>query len=190
MNEDTMWGNIFKKEEKAEKSIFRKKDDNEKSIFTVLAKIPIFSDLSSKELRAVERILHRRTYRESEVLFREGDPGVGMYIIETGRINITIGKENRLLAVLSNGEFFGEIALLSEIPRTATATAVIDTKILGFFQPDLFGLLETNPRMGNKILHRLAQMIADRLRFSNVENQQLKAKLTQIQEEKKKAKEA
>jgi CRP/FNR family cyclic AMP-dependent transcriptional regulator len=76
MDDDTMWGNIFRKEQK-----------EEKNIFTVLKRIPIFSDLSKKELRAIERILHHRRYKENEVLFREDDPGVGMYIIENGRIN-------------------------------------------------------------------------------------------------------
>ncbi len=170
MQDDTLWGNIFRKEEKIEQNIY-----------TVLSKIPIFKDLSRKEIRSVERILHKRSYKPDEVLFNEGDPGVGMYIIEEGRINITIGTEKKLLAVLSNGEFFGEIALLSETPRTATATAKSNCTIFGFFQSDLFGLLETNPRMGNKILHRLAQMIGDRLRFSNLENQQLKQKIAKLE---------
>ena len=171
VDEDTMWGYIFHKEKKTVQNIY-----------SVLAKIPIFKDLSKKELRSIERILHRRSYKSDEVLFREGDPGVGMYIIESGRVNITLGHENKLLAVLSDNEFFGEIALLSETPRTATATSVTNSSILGFFQSDLFGLLETNPRMGNKILLRLAQMIGDRLRFSNLENQQLKLKISKLEE--------
>ncbi len=169
--DDTMWGNIFHKEITTDENIYK-----------VLAGIPIFKDLSRKELRSIERILHKQAYKEDEVLFHEGDPGAGMYIIEKGRVNITLGKEEKLLAVLSDKEFFGEIALLSETPRTATATAVINSSILGFFQPDLFDLLETNPRMGNKILLRLAQMIADRLRFSNLENQQLKLKISKLEE--------
>lgn len=172
MQDDTLWGNIFRKEEK-----------QEQNIYSVLAKIPIFKDLNRKELKAVERILHKREYKENEVIFNEGDPGAGMYIIENGRINITIGKEQKLLAVLSSSEFFGEIALLSETPRTAAATATITTQLLGFFQSDLFSLLETNPLTGNKILLKLAQMISERLRFSNLENQQLKLKVTKLEEQ-------
>ncbi len=171
MDDDTMWGNIFRKNAK-----------QEENIYTVLTKIPVFSDLNKRELKAIERILHQRFYKAGEIVFNEGDPGVGMYIIVTGHINISLGTDGKLLAVLSNGEFFGEIALLSETPRTATATAAIDTHMLGFFQSDLFGLLETNPRTGNKILHRLSQMIADRLRFSNLENQQLKQKLNALED--------
>lgn len=174
MQEDTMWGNIFKKRER-----------EAPGILTVLSQIPVFKDLSKNELKAIERILHRRTYKKDEVLFNEGDPGVGMYIIEQGRINITIGHENKLVATLSNGEFFGEMALLSETPRTATATASVPTKILGFFQSDLFGLTNTNPSLGNKILFRIAQMIADRLRFANIENQQLKEKISAMKNKSK-----
>lgn len=171
MEDDTMWGNIFRRQVKSETSIF-----------IVLSKIPIFKDLTKREIKAVERILHRRTYETGEIIFHENDPGVGMYIIEEGHVNITLGKQEKLLAVLSNGEFFGEIALLSETPRTATAVSVNQSKMLGFFQSDLFGLLETDPKMGNKIMHRLAQMIADRLRFSNLENQQLKIKIGELEE--------
>jgi CRP/FNR family transcriptional regulator, cyclic AMP receptor protein len=166
MQEDTMWGNVFRKQELGTPGIL-----------AVLSNIPVFKDLSRKELKAIERILHKRTYKKDEALFNEGDPGVGMYIIEHGRINITIGSENKMVASLSNGEFFGEMALLSETPRTATAVAAVPTNILGFFQSDLFGLTETNPKMGNKILFKIAQMIAERLRFSNLENQQLREKL-------------
>jgi len=169
--DDTLWGNVFRKE-----------NISENNIYQVLAGIPIFEDLTKKELRSIERILHKRSYKEDEVLFHEGDPGVGMYIIESGRVNITLGKEEKLLAVLSNKEFFGEIALLSETPRTATATAVADSNILGFFQSDLIDLMETNPRMGNKVLLKLARMIGDRLRFSNLENQQLKLKISKLEE--------
>jgi len=175
MQEDTMWGNIFKKQE-----------TESPGILTVLSRIPVFRDLSKKELKAIERILHRRTYKKDEVLFNEGDPGVGMYIIEKGRVNITIGSENKLVASLSNGEFFGEMALLSETPRTATATASVPSNILGFFQSDLFGLTETNPNIGNKVLFRIAQMMADRLRFANIESRQLKDKIAQLESTKSK----
>ncbi|MCB0282876.1 MAG: cyclic nucleotide-binding domain-containing protein [Calditrichaeota bacterium] len=172
MAEDVFWTNIFKRQKVVEESIF-----------SVLKRIPIFQDLTYKELKAVERILHRRTYKTDELIFKEYEPGVGMYIIEQGKVNITLGKENKLLVLLSNGDFFGEMALILEGQRTASAIASEPTKLLGFFQPDLFNLLETNPRLGNKILQRLAQMIAERLRLGTIENRQLKTRLNQLQAE-------
>lgn len=172
MQDDTYWSNIFKKKQKEEVSILQ-----------VLKKVPIFSDLSRKELRLVERILHRRTYKQNEIIFNEDEPGVGMFIIESGTVHISIGKEKKLLAVLSNGDFFGEMALLLESPRTASAAAAEPLKMLGFFQPDLFSLLETQPKTGNKILYRLSQMIAERLRQTSTENRQLKIKLNELESE-------
>lgn len=174
MQEDTIWSNIFKKEEK-----------KETNIFMVLHRIPIFQDLNRKELKAIDRILHRRTYKEGEIIFSENEPGVGMYIIESGKVHISLGKENKLLAVLSDGDFFGEMALLLESPRTATAIANAPLKMLGFFQPDFFGLLQTQPRTGNKVLHWLAKMIAERLRQTSMENTALKFKISEYNAKKK-----
>lgn len=176
VEDDTYWSNIFKKEEK-----------EEKSIYTVLSKIPIFRGLSRRELKAIERILHRRTYKADEAIFYEEEPGVGMYIITSGKVYITLGKEKKVLAVLTNGDFFGEMALLLESPRTASATAHESTELLGFFQPDLFNLLQTKPKTGNKILQHLAQMIAERLRQSSIENQYLKNKLNEMESKTKKS---
>ena len=170
MTEDPVWSNIFRKHKVVEENIF-----------SVLKRLPIFQDLGYKELKAVERILHRRTYRADEIIFKEYEPGVGMYIIESGKVNITLGKENKLLVLLSSGDFFGEMALILEGQRTASAIATEPTKVLGFFQPDLFNLLETSPKTGNKILQRLAQMIAERLRLSTIENRQFKTKLNQLE---------
>ncbi len=169
MVEDSIWTNIF-----------RLKSKEEESITAVLKKIPLFQDLTRKELRQLERILHQRTYRANEVIFNEGEPGVGMYIIESGEVRITIGEDRKVLAILSKGDFFGEMALLLEAPRTASAIASKPSKLYGFFQPDLFSILETYPRTGNKILLRLSQMIAERLRRSNIENRELRNKLNNL----------
>ncbi|WP_456408342.1 cyclic nucleotide-binding domain-containing protein [Caldithrix abyssi] len=171
MLEDSVWTNIF-----------RKKEGEKEDILSVLKRIPLFQDLSKKELRQLERILHQRTYRAGEVVFNEGDPGVGMYIIEEGEVRITLGKDQRVLAVLSKGDFFGEMALLLEASRTASAIASKSSILYGFFQPDLFSILETYPRTGNKILLRLSQMIAERLRRSNIENRELREKLQSLSE--------
>lgn len=172
MQEDTYWSNIF-----------RKKDKQQLSIYVVLKKTPVFQDLSRKELKAIERILHRRTYREDEVIFNENEPGVGMYIIESGQVTIRLGKEKKTLALLTAGDFFGEMAIILEGNRTAAAVAKSPSTLLGFFRPDLFDLMETHPRTGNKILFRLSQMVAERLRISSIENKELKMKLARLEQE-------
>jgi CRP-like cAMP-binding protein len=108
-----------------------------------------------------------------------------MYIIESGQVTIYLGKEKKVLALLSAGDFFGEMAVILEGLRTAAAVASSPTTLLGFFRPDLFSLMDTHPKIGNKILFRLAQMISERLRISSIENKELKSKLNRLEQEMK-----
>ncbi|QXD14240.1 cyclic nucleotide-binding domain-containing protein [Rhodocaloribacter litoris] len=133
------------------------------SMHDLLRGIPLFADLNRKELDAVERILYRREYAPGEVVFRQGEPGVGMYIIEQGRVCIIREPSGHVLATLGAGDFFGEIALLNETPRSATARAETAATLWGFFQPELLDLLERNPRLGVKVLLPLARITGQRL---------------------------
>lgn len=161
-------------------NIFRNQTQSEETITSILKKIPVFEDLSGKELDAIARILHQRQYRKDELIFRQGDAGVGMYIIQKGQVHIRLEPDGQILAELTDGEFFGELALLDDSPRSASAVAGTDCKMLGFFQPDLFGLIERNPRLGVKIVLRLAKIIGERLKAANRENQDLKRQLNGV----------
>jgi CRP/FNR family cyclic AMP-dependent transcriptional regulator len=168
---DSFWGNIFKGKNK------------EGDIIRILKGIPIFEDLNTKELVAVERILHRREYKSDEVIFYQDDSGIGMYIIESGKVEISHEPSHQVLAELSDGEFFGEMALLSESPRSATAKATTTTKILFFSQSDLFNLIGLEIKCGLKIIKRLAQILGERLRLSNDLCQSLKQELQDLKAE-------
>lgn len=166
---DALWGNVF-----------RKDSDEKASTVSLLKKVPIFKGMHRTELHELEKIIHRRRYQADETIFYEGEPGVGMYIVQDGSIGIykEKGGDNReLLAELSHGEFFGELALLDESPRSAAAVALEDCKILGLFRPDLLELIERKPRLGNKLLFQLAHMIGERLKHTNEELQAVWAKL-------------
>jgi CRP/FNR family cyclic AMP-dependent transcriptional regulator len=159
-----LWGSFFHR-------------NREKDIITLLRGVPIFDGLSRSDLKAVERILHRRKYHSGEYIFREGDPGLGMYIIERGEVSIVAESRSSEIARLNHGDFFGEMALFNERPRNASAVAFEDTKLFGFFQPDLFGLLETRPRIGVTVVAKLASILAERLYKANVQNARLMAEL-------------
>ncbi|MDD5230219.1 MAG: cyclic nucleotide-binding domain-containing protein [Candidatus Marinimicrobia bacterium] len=136
----------------------------------VLSSVPIFSDLDGKELIEVEKIVHRRKYKKGEPIFRMGDPGLGMYIIVEGAVEIIEELENedcKHLVDLEKGAFFGDLALLDEAPRSASAIAKVDCDIIGFFRPDLLDLLYRKPHLGIKILWSLAKVIGERLRKTN-----------------------
>lgn len=133
----------------------------------VLKKMPIFEKLSHRELQAIIRILHAREYQPEEIIFRENEPGLGMYIIEKGKVAILSESAKLQLTELGNGDFFGEIALLDAAPRSATAIAKEPCRIFGFFQPDLFGLIERNPQLGVKIVLAISRLVCERLRQTN-----------------------
>jgi CRP-like cAMP-binding protein len=169
---DSVWSFIFKSSEQ----------QKEKTL-TVLRQLPIFRELSKRELLNLERILHRRTYDTGEDIFTQGVPGAGMYIILNGEVKITMEPGSKEIALLKEGEFFGELALLDESPRSATARAKTPCTVLGFFQSDLFSLMERNPSLGGKILLMLARILGERLKCSNDQVYALQEKLKALSPE-------
>ncbi|NIR48527.1 cyclic nucleotide-binding domain-containing protein [candidate division KSB1 bacterium] len=166
---DSLWRNIFSPN-----------SSPKESVFNTLRKVPVFKGMNKSELKEFDKIIHRRKYKEDETIFWEGEPGVGMYIVQEGSVAIykdTSQEEKEILAELTRGEFFGELALLDETPRSATAVATENSKVLGLFRPDLIDLIERKPRLGNKFLFQLAMLIGERLKHTNEELQALWNKL-------------
>ncbi len=147
---DSLWDNIFRPKAHAGTN-------------ALLRQVPMFADLDRRELAEVRKILYRRQYQADEVIFRQGDPGVGMYVIERGTVAIFHEPTNRLLAELRGGDFFGEIALLNETPRSARAVAKTPAALHGLFQPELYDLVQRVPRLGVKLLLPLARNLGTRL---------------------------
>lgn len=131
-----------------------------------LHQVPLFSSLSSKELKRLEPLFHDRRYAEGEVVFEQGEEGLGMYVVVEGKVQILTRNRNQTkpIADLVGGSFFGELALLDGAPRSATAIAQTPSRLIGFFRTEFLELLETNGRAGTKISLQLARMTAERLR--------------------------
>lgn len=168
---DSFWGNVFRKQYTADEDIL-----------STLRLIPLFHDMTLSELKEFQKIVHRRVFKENEPIFWEGEPGVGMYIVKTGSVGIykiTADRSKKEIAILHPGEFFGELALLDESPRSATCIARENSEIIGLFRPDLFNILAKKPRLGNKFLLQLATVIGERLKSTNKELYTLKSKLEQ-----------
>lgn len=162
---DSLWGNIFK----------MSKDETDSDLH-LLAGIPILEGLSANELKEFERIVHHRNFKANEHIFWEGEPGVGMYIIKKGSVKIyrkLSEGHDKELAILKIGDFFGEMALLDESPRSASAVAVEESQLLGIYQPELFDVFERAPKIGLKVPVKLAKIIGMRLRKTNEQLQQL-----------------
>lgn len=165
------------------RNIFSGKSIQAGSTESVLSGVPAFADLSARELRGVAAIVHKREYKAGEPVFYEGDPGLGMYIIREGEVSIRIAEnegQDKELAVLSDGDFFGELALLDEAPRSATAICRTDCSLIGFFRTDLFELIEQKSDLGIKIVLRLAEILAVRLRKADRELSKIQHELDSI----------
>ncbi len=99
-----------------------------------------------------------RNFPKGTVLCHEGDPGHDMFIIQKGKVQVTkrVGNAEKVLALLSDGEFFGEMALLLGMDRSATVEVVEDSKIL-VIAPDTFEtLLKNSPEIALKMLKKMA----------------------------------
>ncbi|MEX1140445.1 MAG: cyclic nucleotide-binding domain-containing protein [Bacteroidota bacterium] len=168
------------------KNIFSERSIRKGSTQELLSKVPAFAHLTFRELKEVSAIVHRREYRSGEPVFHQGDPGLGMYIIQEGAVSIIIAEvdsEQKELAVLSEGDFFGELGLLDESARSASAVCKTDCLLIGFFRPDLLELIERKPALGIKIVMKLAEIVGERLRKTDKELSKLRAQLDVVQAE-------
>ena len=158
------------------------------SIEEMLSKIPVFEMLEAKELRQIAGIVHRRQYAKGEYVFYQGDPGLGMYVVEHGKIGIVVGDNGtqQELTEMGDGDFFGEIALLDESPRSASVIVKEDSQLIGFFRPDLFDVIEKTPKTGLKIVMKLAEMIGERLRHMNSEFSKLQSEIVSLKSQQQK----
>jgi CRP-like cAMP-binding protein len=128
----------------------------------MLAHIPLFCELSPKELRKLAGAAVQRTYPAGTVIVRQGEPGVGLYVLIRGRARVQqhAGEESpRQLALLGSNEIFGELALLDNAPRSASVVAEEDTSALVIPIFDFRALLHDDPAIAIKLLSVLARRV-------------------------------
>jgi CRP-like cAMP-binding protein len=132
----------------------------------LLRTVPIFSELTEADIVSLARLTSRRTCPKDTVVFFENEEGDSFFIIVDGRIKVTIlGDDGRevILSVLGRGDFFGEMALLDNEPRSATAIAVEDTELLSLHRNDFQTVLTDN----RSIMLALIKILTARLRRAN-----------------------
>ena len=131
-----------------------------------LANTPLFAALDDDAAAALRSCMNEVKVARGRTLFNEGDPGDRLYVVTLGKIKLgrtaADGREN-LLAILGPGEMLGELSLFDPGPRTATATAVTDTTVLGLGHDELEPWLTGRPEVAAQLLGALAQ----RLRRTN-----------------------
>ena len=161
MPSNPLWRHVFYR---LQESVRSSRKEQETSTCRLLKKVPIFQDLSGRELHKIEEMLYGpRNWRAGETIINQGDPGMGMYIVASGQVRVAqIGDDGfeKQLATLTRGDFFGAQALVDELPRSASAYALQPCRLLVFCRPDLLELLENNASLALKMVEGLAQMIS------------------------------
>ncbi|MBI5771433.1 MAG: cyclic nucleotide-binding domain-containing protein [Verrucomicrobia bacterium] len=113
----------------------------------------------TEELHALGRTGQIRRFAAGEVIFRAGDAGDGFYIVDTGRVQISavVGSgQSRVLATIGHGDYFGEMALLDDAPRSATATAETETEAHFLPRGELLGILEKRPQFALNLIREFS----------------------------------
>ena len=127
----------------------------------LLKNIPLFSKIDPSKLKLLAFTSERLTYGEGQVLVRQGDPGDGAYIIIEGRASVLIDTEGGRVEVfkLARGDIFGEIAILIDVPRTATVQATETVTALRVSKETFFRLLGDFPQIAVEIMRELARRL-------------------------------
>jgi len=126
----------------------------------------LFKELSTRELREVDELLHERTYQKDEIIFDEGDVGLGLFIVVTGRVRVISSHASlqQLAPEFCCGDFFGEMSLFDQEPRSARVVASEPAMVAALFRREFFSLLERNRSIGVKILFELSRTVIVRSR--------------------------
>ena len=133
-----------------------------------LKTIRLFEGIRKRDLIHILENLQERTYLKGETIFTQGDIGRALFIVFSGKIALSrLDRDtgnSEIIAEVHPGEFFGEMALLEEMPRTATGYALEETQVFMLFKIKLETLLFARPRVGVVIAIQLAKILSARLR--------------------------
>lgn len=137
-----------------------------------LRSLPFCSGLSQYELGYLLQSLHARRYEAGEVVFVEGDIGRALFVVESGKVELSKlgadGKPQRI-ALVEPGMFFGEMALLEQLPRSASAVALERCGLLLLYRSKLDAILHRHPRIGVSMMSHLARLLSARLRKTSAD---------------------
>ena len=123
----------------------------------LIQRVPLFSDLERRDLETVARTLHERDFAPGEPVVSEGQSGVGFFVIAEGEAKVTVGGEE--VRRLGPGDYFGEIALITEGARTATITAETPLRCYGLTPWEFRPIVQTNASIAWKLLESLAKQL-------------------------------
>ena len=154
-NQNPLWENLF-----------RRKEDRNSEVTSMWMDTPLFDNISKRECSDLVKTMHPRQYKKDENIFSSGDIGASIVLIRSG--NIEIKASDKILAELQVGDFFGEVALIVDEPRTADAIATEDSELIFFLRSDLEEWVQRSPKNGAQFMLNISRVLAARLRHTNI----------------------
>jgi CRP/FNR family transcriptional regulator, cyclic AMP receptor protein len=127
----------------------------------LLRKVPLFSRLDKKHLQAVAQITDELDLPAGKEMATEGDRGREFFVLLDGEADVK--KGDRSINTMKTGDFFGEIALVTKMPRTASVTATTPVRVLVITERDFDALLKKSPEVGRNVAEALAERVAPEL---------------------------
>ncbi len=129
---------------------------------SILKNVPFFSKLDQDEMMELSSRLIPRRFSPGQIIFHLGDPGGLLYIITKGKVKIAHSNpdgQEALLAILGSGDFFGELALLDDATRSATAEAIEQTETLTLHRTEFMRFIDKHPAFARHVLYVLSRRI-------------------------------
>jgi CRP-like cAMP-binding protein len=121
----------------------------------ILKKIPFFAQLDEASLNQIAEKVKMDYFPPEHVIFKQGDPGEIMFVIKRGQVQVI--RDTTILAVLKDGDFFGEMALVSEDLRNATIKTVTDVEVMTLAKEDFIRLIETNGEIASTVSYEVVK---------------------------------
>lgn len=122
-----------------------------------LARVPIFANCTPSEIQAIVAVAQESDFQAGQIIVTQGTPGQAFYLILSGRVEII--RDNQSLGAFGPGDFFGEMSLLDQAPRSATIRALEPTVCLMLSSWDFKALLEQHPTIAVKLLEILSRRL-------------------------------
>lgn len=130
----------------------------------LLQQIPLFADVPQENLRILVGALNRRTYRKGQLILQQGEEGESLFVIVSGRVRIySLSPDGFELSfgIYGDGDFFGEMALLTGAPRSASAEAMEETQVLVLHRGDFHSHLLSNPLTAIRVIEALSHRLRE-----------------------------
>lgn len=123
----------------------------------LLERVSLFQRLEKRHIRSLVRLVREQEYQPGQLMVQAGQSGLGLYVIAEGAAEVIRG--NQVLGTLGAGDFFGEMALLDDLPRTADVRASQPSRCLTLSKWEFLGELESHPQMALPLLPMLSRRI-------------------------------